>query len=54
MNNYIDYEILKPKEGSKIIAYFYGDEFQISTIMTYFRSDILNSYLYKYRYYKNE
>lgn len=46
MNNYIDYEILKPKEGSKIIAYFYGNGFEITMIMTYFSGDLLNNGFY--------
>ena len=42
MSNWIDYEILKPIEGSEIIACFYGNGHQISTIMKYFNIDILN------------
>lgn len=56
MNNYIDYEILKPKEGSKIIAYFCGYGYEVSMVITitYFKGDLLNDgFLYKYKY-KNE
>lgn len=54
MNNYIDYEILKPKEGSKIIAYYYGNGYKVIMAVTYFKGGLLNNgFLYKYKY-KNE